>query len=182
MPRDRAPDPRSGLDERGEWSPAFPGQRSPLEPGHEHRVGEGNTLSLQHGAYSVLALERRAAELRPALEADLPPAVREGGFSASIDLAALALARAEAAANGLAAMDPGDERVELLDRRLGRWIKSATQALEQLGATPRARAALGLDLAAAERDRAHAELLERGRQIREQRAATIAEAGEEAGS
>lgn len=174
MPGDAAPDPRSGLDERGEWSPAFPSQRPPLEEGH--------TLTLRHGAYSVVQLEKRAAELRPALEADLPPAVREGGFGASIDLAALALARAEAAAQGLAAMDPNDERVELLDRRLGRWLKAATQALEQLGATPRARAALGLDLAAAERDRAHAEMLERGRRIREQRAATIAEAGGEAGS
>lgn len=132
---------------------------------------KGNSLSLQHGAYSVLALEKRAAELRPKLEADLPPAVLSGGFGASIDLACLALARAEAAANGIAAMDPGDDRVEILDKRLARWLRAATSMLEQLGATPASRAKLGLDLAAAERERARVGLLEEGRAIRERREA-----------
>lgn len=128
---------------------------------------KGNTLSLQHGAYSVLALEQRAAELRPNLEAQLPDAVQDGGFGASIDLAAVAVARVEAAAKGLAAMDPNDDRVDLLDKRLSGWIKTASAMLEALGATPRSRAALGLDVAAAENARRRAELLEAGRRVRE---------------
>jgi hypothetical protein len=32
------PDPRSGLVEDGVWTPAFEGQRPPLEPGHELTV------------------------------------------------------------------------------------------------------------------------------------------------
>ena len=49
------PDPRSGLDEDGVWTPAFEGQRQPLEPGHE--------LTVRHGAYSQLRLTQRAGEV-----------------------------------------------------------------------------------------------------------------------
>jgi hypothetical protein len=38
------------VTEKPDWTPAFPGQRPPFLPGHEHRVGEGNDLALKHGA------------------------------------------------------------------------------------------------------------------------------------
>lgn len=41
------PDPRSGIDESGAWSPAFPGQRRPFVEGDE-RAGRPP----EHGAYS----------------------------------------------------------------------------------------------------------------------------------
>lgn len=44
----------SGIDpDTGEWSPVFPGQRPPLQPGHQ--------LSLVHGAYSPQRVETMAA-------------------------------------------------------------------------------------------------------------------------
>jgi hypothetical protein len=126
----------------------------------------GNSVALRHGAYAVVALARRAAELRPELEAQLAPAVRAGGFGAAIDLATVALARCEAAARALEGMGDDDERLPLLDQRLNRWVRTALPLLEALGATPKAAAAAGSDLAAAHLAAERTRALEEGRELR----------------
>jgi hypothetical protein len=56
---DPTPDSGSGVDETGDWTPAFPGQREPFRP--------GNSSALKSGATSELAL----APLRVALDLEL---------------------------------------------------------------------------------------------------------------
>ena len=60
---ERPPDPRSGIDERGEWTPAFPGQRPP--------VGAGNEAAATHGAYSERRIQPLADEWLKRLDATM---------------------------------------------------------------------------------------------------------------
>jgi len=134
------PDPRSGLDERGEWTPAFEGQRPPFEPGHE--------LSVRHGAYSELRLGKRVDELVPDLREQVV------GYRSSdevmVRLLAVSLARAEAHAAALeAASEPSV--LKELDVQLHRWVNRAAALCVQLGMSSMARGRLGVDVAVARR-------------------------------
>lgn len=159
-----SPDPRSGVDEHGDWTPAFEGQRPPFQPGHD--------LSVRHGAYSTLKLAPRADELATELRQVMPwygPA-----DEVAVRLLALTLARIEAAT---AALDVVDDRLDgirtadetkraqrlrayvtdgepenlagslqrLRDDLKG-WIRLSRSLANDLGMTPTARAKLGLDL------------------------------------
>jgi hypothetical protein len=122
------PDPRSGLDDEGRWTPAFSGQRPPFE--------------LKHGAYSDVRLGPRVAELADGLRELVPtyspsdePAVR---------LLALTLARLERAESALEAASPNDLG-RLRQDALG-WANAARRLLNDLAMTPTARGRLGLDL------------------------------------
>jgi hypothetical protein len=48
------PDPRSGVDEQGKWTPVFPEQRSPFEKGHRP--------SVRHGAHVKILLPEEREE------------------------------------------------------------------------------------------------------------------------
>lgn len=128
-------DPRSGLDEHGEWTPAFPGQRPPFSKGHE--------LTVTHGAYARIKLAPRAAELAEgfreiaplATDADAP------GFAAL----GLVAAQLEAATMALEDADPADMGRLRQDAR--GWSTTFLKYLDRFGMTPAARAKLGLDVA-----------------------------------
>jgi hypothetical protein len=51
------------MAEATSWTPAFPGQRAPFEPGNPHRAGEGNALAVTHGATSPRRVAPLAAEI-----------------------------------------------------------------------------------------------------------------------
>lgn len=142
------PDSRSGIDEHGDWTPVFPGQRPPFERGHD--------LSVRHEAYSRLRLQPRAETLRDELaglvpfgcEADLP----------LLDLVSFTLAQVERAALVLAleqerlmrAVDAGEDAPQRLDRLAAdsrAWVKTAARLLDALGLSPTSRARLGVDVA-----------------------------------
>lgn len=143
------------------WTPAFPGQRPPFEPGNEYRVGTGNELAVRHGAYSPAKVGPRASELMAEAERD-----RSVTWLESIDRGALWLwacakattERAQAYVDELsAAADNGvgdleDKRVlaayALLDRSQARLMKLQAR----LGFDPLSRARLGRDVAAAQVD------------------------------
>lgn len=77
----------SGINpETGEWTPAYPGQRPPFQPGHE--------VNLVHGARSERRLGPRAAEIEADMLADpdLPDHVRAPAFRAQARLTSRALA------------------------------------------------------------------------------------------
>jgi hypothetical protein len=159
-------DPRSGIDENGNWTPAFVGQRPPLE--------------VRHGAYSTLRLAPRARELADEIRNVVP------AFSPAdepmVRLLALTLARVEMATRALEVIDEraegnevtvylGDSAESL--RRLREdsrgWINTARRIANDLGMTPTSRAKLGLDLARTETELV--DLIEEGRKIRERREA-----------
>lgn len=86
----------SGIDENGDWTPQFPGQRPPLRPGH--------SLSLQHGSYSVLHLKPRAQEIAAILREQVVESER---FTVAIDSAAMVGARVETSFAALTEAAPG---------------------------------------------------------------------------
>jgi hypothetical protein len=146
------PEPRSGLDERGEWTAAFEGQRPPFEPGNE--------LTKQHGAYSsttALSKDERVAELADEI-ARTQPVSHEADAGAVWRLAVcyrrceLAVAAIEAADERLAGAPAAayTDSVEWLGRLradLRSWLSLAGKIEDALGRTPTSRAKLGLHLA-----------------------------------
>ncbi len=140
---DGRPDPRSGLDEHGEWRPAFEGQRPPFEPGNELRFPPGNDLALKHGAFATLKLGPRADEIAAEVR-ELVPAYRPND-EVSVYLLALALARIEAAWAAVSGAKAGES--ESLETRLRQWVNSAARLADKLGMTPTSRGRLGLDVA-----------------------------------
>lgn len=149
------PDPRSGLDEAGRWSPAFEGQREPFRPGEDERRASfesGNTLQLRHGAYSPEGRRElknaRAEELRALVPAYSP------SDEPMIRLVAGVLARIELAwdwldEHGIFRGETGELQPVL--KALSTWENTAGRLLDRLGCDPSARGALGLDLALAAR-------------------------------
>jgi hypothetical protein len=132
---DNRPDPRSGLDEQGGWSPVFEGQRPPFTPGNE--------LSVRHGAFSMVKLEPRVHELVGEIR-ELVPAWRPPD-DVTIHLLAIALARIEALYAKLTAGDV--DLAESADKWLRSWVNSARQSADKLALNPTARGRLGLDVA-----------------------------------
>ncbi|OJY53533.1 hypothetical protein [Pseudonocardia sp. 73-21] len=150
------------------WSPAFPGQRPPFEPGH--------TASLQHGARSERRVAPLAEEIETAARADptWPPHLRGREYAAAVR----GWARAEAMAEllwryladrdldeALTALETTDTETEQHKGRarsmsrsrrttaaLDAWQRAQTTAAyhrRQLGLDPVSRAKLGKDLAMA---------------------------------
>lgn len=134
-----------------DWTPAFPGQRAPFEP--------GNTAALQHGAFSPRFVDPLAADLvRLVLE---DPQV--GYLTAPAYRPALwAWARAEAQAQLLveylarAGQESGDgvgdldlDRVRTAYLLLHRAESRADRSRARLGLDPLSRARLGKDVAQA---------------------------------
>jgi len=89
MGRKSKPDPRSGVDESGAWSPAFPGQRRPFVEGDE-RAG----APLQHGAYSERTVAPIAERYLSRL-LELAPTGHEGADRIAFEVLARLLARLE---------------------------------------------------------------------------------------
>lgn len=138
-----------------EWTPAFPGQRRPFQPGHE--------LSTRHGAYSPRRVDPIATEMVELVDND--PAV---SWLTAADRPALwAWARAEAQtqllteyleqagqASGDGVGDLEDERVRAAYLLLHRAEARALSGRARLGLDPLSRARLGRDVAAARIDMA----------------------------
>ncbi|MBK7610840.1 MAG: hypothetical protein IPJ15_05960 [Actinomycetales bacterium] len=134
-----------------DWTPAFPGQRPPFEP--------GNTVALQHGAFSPRFVDPLAADLVGMVLED--PQV--GYLTAPAYRPALwAWARAEAQAQLLveylarAGQESGDgvgdldlDRVRTAYLLLHRAESRADRSRARLGLDPLSRARLGKDVAQA---------------------------------
>jgi Phage terminase, small subunit len=143
----------SGLDARGKWKPAFPGQRPPFEKGH--------ALRLTHGAQSMIRLAPRAAELADDLRV-VVPAVSDAD-EPTIRLLALVLARVEVANEWLAEhgiFKAWSDEVQPVLKVLSTWENTAARLCDRLGLTPTSRAALGLDLARSRGELLRADLVD----------------------
>jgi hypothetical protein len=143
------PESRSGLDERGKWTPAFEGQRPPFEP--------GNGLTRRHGAYSsttALSQDARVAELADEIAQTQP--IAHPADAGAVWRLAVCYRRCELA---VAAIEAADERLEGAPAAaytdgsawLGRlredprgWLSVAGRIEAELGRTPAARARLAL--------------------------------------
>lgn len=106
-----------------------------FQPGHE--------LSIRHGAYAVVRLGERTAELAAQLQ-ELVPAYWPAD-SVAVQLLALTLARAEAAVAALESAKPGEHA--RLESDLRGWVNRSAQLVNALGMTPTSRSRLRLDLA-----------------------------------
>lgn len=120
-----------------EWTPAFPGQRTPFEAGNEAAV--------RHGAYSPAKLAPRAQAIERDLRAVVP--TYSPSDEHTVRLLALVLARVEAAnewlfEHGIFRNAKGEPQPIL--KALSTWENSAARLYDRLGLTPTARAALGL--------------------------------------
>jgi hypothetical protein len=137
-------------------------------------------VSMRHGAYSVVEIQGRAAEVAENLrEALREEGLYRPGFEPALALCAVVLVRVERAAAAIAAVEavldgvldeagvsPGvsplapfldSERglaMEKLRRDLRRWTAEARAHLAELGLTPRSLAALSRDAGSAIRARA----------------------------
>lgn len=138
----REPKAGSGLDKTGRWTPAFPGQRQPFAPGNS--VSIGNRGPLKEGAYSRLRLSEAAAETAEELRALLP--IVEDYDEPAVQAFAYVLEQLKAAAGALENARDRETRLRLSQDARG-WALAGLRYAEHFGATPRARAALGLDLA-----------------------------------
>jgi hypothetical protein len=153
------PDPRSGLDEEGRFTPAFPGQRPPFEPGHE--------LSVRHGFYASPLLRPDDREEVAAIEVNawalLPEGLQLDRYRLAVEGLACRIwqarrAYADLAEHGLV-RGPDRQPAPIL-RYLGTLERTIQRDLEGLGLTPRAAAELGLDLVRAKGEALRAHLAE----------------------
>jgi hypothetical protein len=130
----------SGITPDG-WTPAFEGQRPPLE--------SGNARSVTHGAYAVLQLGDRVAEIADELT-PLVPGYRPAD-QVAVRLLALSVARIERAVAALDEADVG--QLARLEADMRGWVNTARRLVVDLALTPTARARLGIDVAIGERMR-----------------------------
>ncbi len=137
--RSESPSARSELDEGGGWTPAFPGQRPPFEP--------GNKVGLKHGAYATLRLGPRVDELAEAIWELVP--MRRPADELAVRTLALTLARIEAAYTALESALPGE--LARLEADMRGWVNTERRLLNDLGLTPASRGRLGVDVAVARR-------------------------------
>lgn len=133
---EQLPDPRSGVDERGEWSPAFEGQRPPFEPGNE--------LAAAHGAYREQALAPLAREIGDTLRRVLPVTPTDEPMLQLLSgvLARIEVAHGWLAERGLFRGDAGELQPVL--KQLSTWKNTAARLINLLGGTPAVRAQLQL--------------------------------------
>jgi hypothetical protein len=117
----------------------------------------GATTHLKHGLRtrrpSSIVLDPIVRELEIALSEDVPLKDGTGNVPApdrfAVELAAIALVRVRRCANYLELHGDADEHGRLRPEfeQFGRAVEHAARMLDRLGCSPRARAALGLDLA-----------------------------------
>lgn len=136
-----------------DWTPAFPGQRPPFQPGHE-------LSPATHGAYSPRKVEPLAQALVDLLLED--PSVPMHAKAAAYRLELWALARATAKAQLIEEWladqatekhplgDLGDDRVKAAYLQLHRAETRAASSRSRLGLTPVAAARLGKNVANAQ--------------------------------
>jgi hypothetical protein len=131
----------SGIGPDGTWTPAFPAQRPPAEP--------GNQLATTHGARAFVKLAPRAAQLADDIRAVAPAG--DDSDEVAIRLLALTLAQVEAATSWLAEQGivDGEGNPRGILRHLGTMMNTAARLANALGMTPTARAKMGLNLARA---------------------------------
>jgi hypothetical protein len=119
----------------------------------------GATAALVHGLRSrqppSIVLDPLVREIEEALAVDLPLQAQGGGTPGAdrfaVELAAIALLRVRRVSAYLALHGDTDDRGNMrpeLDG-LGRAVEHAAKMLDRLGCSPRARVALGLDVARA---------------------------------
>jgi hypothetical protein len=118
-----------------QWQPAFPGQRPPFTV--------GNRAAVKDGAYARLQLSEKAAETAEELRGLLP--VVEEYDEPALQAFAYVLEQLKAAAGALENARDRETRLRLSQDARG-WALAGLRYAEHFGATPRARAALGLDL------------------------------------
>lgn len=140
-----------------EWTPAFPGQRPPLNG------PPGNQLALKHGAYSPRRVDPLAAELVGLVDgdasinwltaADRPALWAWARAEAQAQLLTEYLAKAaEATEDGVGDLE--QERVRAAYLLLHRAEARAQSGRARLGLDPLSRARLGRDVAATRVDMA----------------------------
>jgi hypothetical protein len=130
-------------------------QLANLTPGGGYQFKPGNTAQLTHGLRSRLVQDDAVQDVRRALALDAPVRAPDGGLPAAdeymVELAAIALVRLRRCAYYLAAHGDRDEHGRLRPESVefDRHTERCAKLLDRLGLSPRARAALGLDLARA---------------------------------
>jgi hypothetical protein len=131
---------------------------------------KGNTLSVRHGGYSTLWLNKRAAQLCAEIRDTAP--VYEDCDEPVVRLLGLTLARVEATTKALDRIDQLAQesdglaafQAELharLRQDLRGWIHTSVKIAAELGLTPQARGRLGVSVAQIQTERTRRELLER---------------------
>lgn len=141
-----APDARSGVDESGEWTPAFPGQRPPFGPGH--------ALSTKHGVFSRAAMQPRAAELAAQILEAL--GVVLGAVASVLDESlvwtlAQTMAQLEAANEYVASTGvvTEDGKPAPLLKHIGTMTNTVARLTDRLAMNVQSRSEIGLNLAQA---------------------------------
>lgn len=161
-----------------DWTPAFPGQRPPFEPGNE--------VAVTHGANSTRKVAPLAAEIERAARTDpaWPGYLNDSGYASAVGSWARAEAVCRLLWEWLAEQDPAEWMASTLDsvtdtekfeggsqsrtraRRVGSvmeqlraWEATAARQRQRLGLDPLSRARLGRDVTAGAVD--FAELLTR---------------------
>jgi hypothetical protein len=141
------PDPKSGVDDHGDWTPAFPGQRPPM------RGEPGNSSAEKHGAYSPRRIRPLAVEWLKRLEESM----RAAGVHASLDdvareRLASALARCDLLEQDLDERGYLDGTGELTTAAiyLHKLDRQVMQQLRELGLSLRSRSDIGLNVAGAQ--------------------------------
>lgn len=132
-------------------------QLANLRPG---RAPEGNLRALRHGLRSrqppPVVLDPLVREIEEALGLDLPLQAEGGGPPPAdryaVELAAIALLRVRRVSAYLSLHGDVDEKGRLRPELegLGKAVEHAARMLDRLGCSPRARVALGLDVARAQ--------------------------------
>lgn len=124
------------MTEQPDWTPAFPGQRPPFQPGH--------TLSLRHGARSPRVVDPLADSILQRAVEDAPW-LSEPKYAATVR----AWARAEAQAELLTAwldehgLHDEEGRLRYAEQALHRAETRAMNLRSRLGLDPISRARLG---------------------------------------
>jgi hypothetical protein len=112
----------------------------------------GNQLPVKHGAYAMVQLAPRAAEIAAELSEVVPAA--SPADTPTIRLLALTLARIERIETWLAEQPLHDFRNEQGEmqpalKQLAGWVNTAARLCDRLALTPTSRGKLGLDLSRA---------------------------------
>lgn len=139
-------------DENG-WTPDFPGQRPPFEP--------GNTVAVRHGAHSPSIFGTRAAQIAERVAAIVPN--YNPSHAPTVELLARELARIELADEWLdqhGILDSQGRPQGILKMR-SVWTNSAARLANDLALNPTAQAKLGLHVARARGEALRAHVAER---------------------
>jgi hypothetical protein len=133
-----------------EWTPAFPGQRPPFQP--------GNQLAVTHGAYSKQRTDPIARRLLEEIATDPTTAyLAAPKFHAQLWQWAVAQARVEILTEYVDSMDLD----EAMDSKAGKtspldllrkWMVTALSMANHMGFTPRSAAGMGKAIASTQLD------------------------------